>query len=112
MSKAVVLGGNGQVGSAVARALLGAGWDVISSGRAEVRFSADLRETGGRFIKSDRYDATDLRNLLHEGADVVVDCVAYTADHARMLLPFRGHIGSLVFISSNCLLYTSDAADE
>jgi nucleoside-diphosphate-sugar epimerase len=91
------------VGSAVARALLAEGWDVISSGRAEARFSADLRETRARFVKSDWYDATDLRNLLHEGADVVVDCVTYTADHARMLLPFRGHIGSLVFISSKAV---------
>jgi nucleoside-diphosphate-sugar epimerase len=103
MAKAVVLGGNGQVGSAVARALLAAGWDVTSSSRAEARFPADLREAGVRLIRSDRHDATDLRNLLCEGADVVVDCVAYTADHARMLLPLRGNIGSLVFISSKAV---------
>ncbi len=103
MSKAMVLGGNGQVGSAAARTLLASGWDVTCSGMAEARFPADLREAGVRFIRSDRYDVPDLRNLLYEGADVVVDCVAYTADHARMLLPFRGHIGSLVFISSKAV---------
>lgn len=44
-----------------------------------------------------------LRNLLHEGADVVVDCVTYTADQARMLRPFRDDIGSLVLISSKAV---------
>ena len=103
MPKAVVLGGNGQVGSAAARALLAAGWDVTSSGRSEARFPVDLREAGARFVQSDRYAVRDLRDLLHDGADVVVDTIAYTADQARMLLPLRGDIGSLVFISSKAV---------
>jgi nucleoside-diphosphate-sugar epimerase len=37
----------------------------------------------------------------------VVDCVGYTAGHARMLLPFRQGIGSLVFISSKAV-YVDD----
>lgn len=36
-------------------------------------------------------------------ADAVIDCVGYTAGHARMLLPFREGIGSLVFISSKAV---------
>lgn len=103
MPKAVVLGGNGQVGSAAARALLTGGWAVTCTGRAEARFPSDLREAGVRFPPSDRYVANDLRNVLHEGAGVVVDCVAYTADQARMLLPFRDDIGSLVFISTKAV---------
>lgn len=103
MPKVVVLGGNGQVGSAAARALLAGGWAVTCTGRAEARFPSDLREAGVRFVKSDRYDANDLRNVLHDGADVVVDCVAYTADQARMLLAFRDDIGSLVFISTKAV---------
>jgi nucleoside-diphosphate-sugar epimerase len=102
-----VLGGNGLVGSAAALKLASAGWEVASSGRAETRFPQDLRDAGVRFIKSDRYAAGDLRQLLHEGADVVVDCVGYTAGHVRMLLPFRQGIGSLVFISSKAV-YVDD----
>jgi NAD(P)-dependent dehydrogenase (short-subunit alcohol dehydrogenase family) len=84
--RAIVLGGNGQVGSAAALKLVSAGWDVISSGQTETRFPQDLRDAGVRFIQSDRYAPEDLRQLLHEGADVVVDCVGYTAEHVRMLL--------------------------
>jgi nucleoside-diphosphate-sugar epimerase len=101
--KAVVLGGNGQVGRATALRLTSAGWDVTSSGQAETRFPHRLREAGVRFIRSDRYAADELRQLLGEGADVIVDCVGYTAEHARMLVPFRDNIGSLVFISSKAV---------
>jgi nucleoside-diphosphate-sugar epimerase len=33
----------------------------------------------------------------------MIDCVGYTAAHARMLLPFHQEIGSLVFISSKAV---------
>ena len=102
-----MLGGTGQVGSAAALRLACAGWDVTSSGRAAARFPQDLRDAGVRFVQSDRYAAEDLRQLLHEGADVVVDCVGYTAEHVRMLLPAQQSIGSLVFISSKAV-YVDD----
>lgn len=98
-----MLGGNGQVGAAVAVKLAAAGWEVTSSGQSAARFPHEPREAGVRFIRSDRYAAGDLRQLLHQGADAVIDCVGYTAAHARMLLPFREGIGSLVFISSKAV---------
>ncbi len=107
MQTAVVLGGNGQVGSASALRLASAGWEVTATGQAEARFPADLRDAGVRFARSDRYVADDLRQLLHDGVDVVVDCVGYTAAHARMLMPFRQSIGSMVFISSKAV-YVDD----
>jgi nucleoside-diphosphate-sugar epimerase len=91
------------VGRAVARRLVDAGWDVTSSGLAEARFPAELGEAGVRFVRSDRYAPADLAGLLDDGADVVVDCIGYTAEHARMLLPFGPGIGSLVFISSKAV---------
>src|SRR4051794_17269336 len=107
MPKAVVLGGNGVVGSAATRALVADGWQVVCSGRAEERFPQDLRAAGVEFARSDRYDPADLAELLSSGADVVVDCLAYTADHARMLLSHRGSIGSLVLLSSKAV-YVDD----
>ncbi len=107
MPRAIVLGGNGQVGAAAAARLVADGWDVTSSGRSADRFPAELREAGVRFARSDRYVAEDLRELLSPGADAVVDCVGYTAAHARMLLPFLDGIGSLVFISSRAV-YVDD----
>jgi nucleoside-diphosphate-sugar epimerase len=66
--RAIVLGGNGLVGSAVALKLISAGWEVTSSGRTQYRFPRDLREAGVRFIVSDRYAARELRQLLHDAA--------------------------------------------
>ncbi|MGZ6744864.1 MAG: NAD-dependent epimerase/dehydratase family protein [Nocardioides sp.] len=98
-----MLGGNGQVGSAAARALRADGWDVVVTGRAEERFPDDLRAAGVRFVRSDRHDPADLRHALAGGADAVVDCVAYTAAHARLLLPLREDLGSVVLISSKAV---------
>jgi nucleoside-diphosphate-sugar epimerase len=101
--KAIVLGGNGLVGAAAALKLVAAGWQVTSSGREAARFPAELRDAGVQFTRSDRYVAEDLRQVLDQGADAVIDCVGYTAEHTRMLLPFRQGIGSLVFISSKAV---------
>ena len=98
-----MLGGNGQVGAAAALRLAADGWEVTASGRSADRFPQELGEAGIRFARSDRYAPEDLRELLHRGADAVIDCVGYTAAHARMLLPFRQGIGSLVFISSKAV---------
>jgi len=104
---AIVLGGNGQVGRAVAARMAGRGWQVTASGQAAARFPPRLRDIGVTFALSDRYDAADLGKLLAAGADAVVDCVGYTAEHARMLIPFGGGIGSLVFVSSKAV-YVDD----
>jgi nucleoside-diphosphate-sugar epimerase len=101
--EAIVLGGNGQVGSAAAARLAASGWAVTATGRTELRFPRRLRDAGVRFVRSDRYSAADLRQVLDAGADAVVDCVGFTAAHASMLLPFRPGIGSLVFISTKAV---------
>jgi nucleoside-diphosphate-sugar epimerase len=95
------------VGTATAYKLVSAGWDVICTGRSQAHFGSDLREAGVRFVRSDRYAADDLSKLLANGADVVVDCVGYTAEHARMLVPLKEGIGSVIFISSKAV-YADD----
>jgi nucleoside-diphosphate-sugar epimerase len=103
MRKAIVLGGNGQVGSAVALELANRRLAGHCQRAGGVRFPPELRAAGVRFAQSDRYAAADPGELLRVGADVVVDCAGYTADHVRTLLPFRHGIGSLVFISSKAV---------
>ena len=105
-----MLGGNGPVGAAAALRLAADGWEVTSSGRSADRFPQELREAGVRFARSDRYAAGDVRELLQPGADAVVDCVGYTAAHARMLLPFRQGIGSLVFMQTSNNVVLNSAA--
>ena len=60
--RALVLGGTGQIGVAVARRLLAAGWDVDLTGRNEPRLAVE----GARFISSDRTDANDVRAVIGE----------------------------------------------
>ena len=81
--------------------------EVTSTGQDQHRFPPALADAGVSFIRSDRYAADDLHELLREGADLVVDCVGYTAAHARPLLPFQHGIGALVFISSKAVYATT-----
>jgi nucleoside-diphosphate-sugar epimerase len=96
---ALVLGGTGQVGVAVARRLVAAGWDVDLTGRNPPRVDVE----GARFLRSDRTEAGDLRAAIGEGADLLVDNVCYTAEQARLLLPFLDHVGSTVMLSSKAV---------
>jgi nucleoside-diphosphate-sugar epimerase len=97
--RALVLGGTGQVGIAVARRLLAAGWEVDLTGRNPPR--ADVG--GARFLRSDRTDPGDLRSAVGDGADLLVDNVCYTAEQARAIIPLLGAVGSTVMLSSKAV---------
>ena len=99
MPRALILGGTGLVGRATARRLLAAGWDVDVTGRDP----AHLPAGGGRFVPADRGDGSALAAALGEGADLLVDCIAYTAADARLLLPLLPHVSSTVLISSKAV---------
>jgi nucleoside-diphosphate-sugar epimerase len=55
------------------------------------------------FVRSDRTDPTELAACLDDGADLVVDCVCYTAAQARQLLDHREAFGSAVVLSSKAV---------
>jgi nucleoside-diphosphate-sugar epimerase len=93
--RAILLGGSGQIGSAAARALLDRGWDVTIAHRGERSSEVD----GARTLTLERADASAVRAAA-SGADLVLDCVAYTADDAEAYAPLAGDIGSLVVIST------------
>jgi len=97
--RALVLGGTGQVGVAVARRLLAAGWEVDLTGRNPPRVEVE----GARYLRSDRSDAGDLRAAVADGADLLVDNVCYTAEQARLLLPFLADVQSTVLLSSKAV---------
>jgi nucleoside-diphosphate-sugar epimerase len=95
---ALVIGAMGQIGRPAVRALVEDGWRVragsLSGDRApewpaEVEaFSVDRKEPGA------------LAAAVGDGCDVLVDCVAYGAEHARQLTDLAGSVGSAVVISS------------
>jgi nucleoside-diphosphate-sugar epimerase len=103
VSYAVVLGGTGLIGRAAARRLLAGGWDVTVVGRERSRVPDDVAAAGGRFVAADRAEPQRLAAALGAGADLLIDCLCFTAAHARDLLPLLDDVGSAVMISSKAV---------
>ena len=103
MPRALIVGGTGLIGRATARRLLAAGWQVDLTGRNHAHMPAEIAAAGGRFIAAERDDSDQLRAALGGGADLLVDCICYTAAHASRLLPLVRDAGSTVMISSKAV---------
>ena len=100
MPSAFVLGGTGQIGTAVARSLAGSGWEVIACDRGSRAPAPALAELGVRRRVADRREPDSLEGALGAGADVLVDTVAFDAADARQLADLAPVIGSVVVVSS------------
>ncbi|OKJ42642.1 NAD-dependent epimerase/dehydratase family protein [Streptomyces sp. CB01580] len=101
MGSAWVLGATGQIGRAAVRALVEDGWEVTAASRGGGR---DERWDGAvRAVALDRNEDGALAAALGDGCDVLVDAVAYGADHARQLTGLADRIGSAVVISSGAV---------
>jgi nucleoside-diphosphate-sugar epimerase len=94
----VVLGVSGQIGTAVARRMLAAAWSVRGLHDGTRPLPDDL--AGVRVALGDRDDDAVLAGIMADGADAVVDTIAYHSRHARQLLAHAAGIGALVVISS------------
>ncbi|WP_428490595.1 NAD-dependent epimerase/dehydratase family protein [Rhodopila sp.] len=96
---AFILGGTGQIGRAVARDLLAAGWSVTFSHRGHRPAPRDLIEQGARVVTLER-DRDELARTLGSGADALIDTTAYNRDHASQLIAVQASIGCFVVVSS------------
>jgi nucleoside-diphosphate-sugar epimerase len=108
MPSALILGGTGAVGRAVARRLLRVDWSVRVTGREKTHASVELATAGMHFFPADRNDPVALAAAAGGGVDLLVDCTCFTAEHARLLLPLARHANSTVMISSKAV-YIDDA---
>ncbi|MFO1013397.1 MAG: hypothetical protein U1E50_06490 [Caulobacteraceae bacterium] len=107
MSKrAIIIGGSGQIGMAATARLLAAGWEVISAQRHAA--DAPPGTTGAAF---DRNAPDALKNLIGQGADALIDCIAYTPDQARAHLELQPDLGHLIVISS-CSAYRGEGMGD
>jgi nucleoside-diphosphate-sugar epimerase len=104
--RAFLLGGSGQTGHALVPRLLERGWDVVVGSRGE----RPVPE-GVRHVAFDRADDAALRAALGEGADVLVDFVAFEPAHAKQLLSLRDAVRSLVVLSSAAVYFPDDEAE-
>jgi nucleoside-diphosphate-sugar epimerase len=111
MPRALIVGGTGPIGCATARRLLAAGWQVDLTGRDPAHLPADVAAAGGRFLAARRDDPEQLLAALGDGADLLVDCICYTAADATLLLPLVRDAGSTVLISSKAV-YVDDAGNH
>jgi nucleoside-diphosphate-sugar epimerase len=101
--RALIVGGTGLIGRATARRLLTAGWHVDLTGRDPAHLPADIAAAGGTFVEADRGDSDQLLAAFGDGADLLVDCICFTADAATRLLPLLRDAGSTVMISSKAV---------
>jgi nucleoside-diphosphate-sugar epimerase len=108
MLRALIVGGTGLIGRATARRLLAAGWHVDVTGRNPAHLPAEIAATGGRFLAADRHNSDQLLAALGDGADLLIDCICYTAEDAKRLLPLASESTSTVMISSKAV-YVDDA---
>lgn len=92
---AFVLGGTGQIGAPAAARLAEAGWQVTAGARRP-----PPRPSTVRFQQVDRTEPGALARALGDGADLLVDVVAYSRADAEQLLALRSQIGRIVAISS------------
>ena len=99
----MIIGGTGAIGSAVARRLLAAGWEVDLIGRDPAHLPQELTGAGAGFAAVDRNDSAGLLAVLGAGADLLVDCVCYTAAQAAAVLPLVSSVTSAVMLSSKAV---------
>jgi nucleoside-diphosphate-sugar epimerase len=99
-SKALLIGGSGQIGRAVAARLLTAGWDVTCAQTRPERVPQALIQAGASIVALDREAPGALAAATVPGFDAVIDMVAYDEGHARQLLAVQGDIGAFVVMSS------------
>lgn len=103
MRRAVILGGTGVLGRAIALRLAVSGWSVTVMGRDVVNMPAELTSIGVRFVAGDRRNADDLARVIAPGADLLVDAVCFTAEDARQLVPHLPDAASAVMLSSKAV---------
>jgi nucleoside-diphosphate-sugar epimerase len=97
---AFIIGGTGQIGTAIAQNLLQRGWTVTVCHRGRRPPPASLLGLGLRSVTADRNDPASLAAAFGSGADALIDTVAYDEGHARQLLDLQSSAGALLAISS------------
>ncbi|MGH3095354.1 MAG: NAD-dependent epimerase/dehydratase family protein [Streptosporangiales bacterium] len=101
--RAVILGGTGAIGGAVAARLAAADWWVDVTGRDPGAMPRELEVAGVRFHQIERSETSAIGRLVAEGADLLVDLLAYRSADVRALLPVMASVACAVLISSRAV---------
>lgn len=98
--RALVFGGTGQLGHAVAKQLLETGWQVKIVTRSGRPPASDLMEKGGVPIDGANRSSAEVVLADNENFDAIFDPTTYTAEQATNLLSAKHRFGTLVTVSS------------
>jgi nucleoside-diphosphate-sugar epimerase len=99
MQHAFVLGGTGQIGHAVASRLLAEGWQVTLASRSPS--SGLTRQEHLKHVALDRRADGALARALGDGADLLLDCIAFDAIDANQLIEVQHYVGRICAVSSS-----------
>ena len=108
MRRVLILGGTGVVGRAIADHFARLGWHVDVTGRDAANMPEELAGLGVSFVRADSRDVSDLAAASGAGTDLLVDCVCFSADDARRLVPLARSATSTVMISSKAVYVDDD----
>lgn len=95
MGKAVIVGGTGQIGRAVAQCLMNASWEVTIVGRKPQPAPDRIKH-----IACAAHDTDKLARVIGTTTDLVLSCVAFDAIDAKCLTDAGRQAGRLIAISS------------
>ena len=97
---ALILGGSGQIGRAIADILLNQGWHVTSAQRHSERLPDGLIRRGLQAVSVDLSDRRSYADLSAGTFDAVIDTVCFSAEDADRLMMIGKNADHLVVISS------------
>jgi nucleoside-diphosphate-sugar epimerase len=103
-AKSVFILGAGQIGRAAAVRLAAEGFAVRLAHRPGRPFPIELRDLGVEEVPVDRSVPGALSAGLGDGADALIDSIAYTPDDAAQLRSIQDRVGAFVVIGS-CSVY-------
>ena len=95
MPTAFIIGGSGQIGLAIAARLAQQNWGVRIASRKPPPIRGPWEH-----VSLDRHDPVSFESALSDGANLLVDCIAFDADDARQIISVQDLIEHVVAISS------------
>ena len=106
--RAFILGGTGFIGTAVARRFVEAGWNVTVASRGQLPVSPEFESLGVHVEQLDRANEGELEAALRDGADALVDIVAYRHADVEQLVDASGNVGTIIAISTGAVYVDAD----
>ena len=98
--RALVVGGTGLAGRAIAVALAEAGWETTAASRGRLPVPDVLTRAGVRIVELDTGLPRELATALRSGVDLLVQAAAYTAQDAAEILRASDTIGGAIVLST------------